>query len=173
MTLKQTPEEIVVVKQTPAEKQFKVWHRDSDPMTARTFAEATPERAAEQYARADYRERQWPPDPADPTAYFARDERLGVTWEVDVAIVHEPAFVADRAREVPLLPAVHVLWGSQVLCEEPRLLAALPGSWPEGQRWISLREFAGPVEVPASRCEKCWARAADVANSLRKIEALL
>ena len=70
-----------------------------------------------------------------------------------------------------LMPsATHVLWSGRVLCEDLRL-RGVPGGWPEGQRWISLKDVADGTHAPDDRCEACWARAPGRALALRQIGA--
>jgi hypothetical protein len=71
--------------------------------------------------------------------------------------VTRPTCVAVAIAELALSPAVHVLWHGRVVCEDVRL-ARTPSRWPEGQRWMSLTEFAAG-QAPEDRCEACWTRA--------------
>jgi len=65
-------------------------------------------------------------------------------------------------------PATHVLWGGLVLCEDLRL-RGVPGDWPVGQRWISLKDVADGVAAPPDRCEACWVKVPTRIEELRQI----
>ena len=144
---------------------FTIWHADGDaPDVARRSItigvggaddEARVRRAAELAAveDADAIDREWPTD------YRVLDD-AGRLWSVRVDRVTRPTYAAVDVLEMPpMLPAVHVLWQGQVACEDARL-AGVPSTWPEGQRWMSLTEFAaGSDPVDDARCEVCWRRA--------------
>jgi hypothetical protein len=107
-------------------------------------------------------------DAGPPITYCARDDRTGTIWLVDVDLVYRPTFVTRDAREVEMPAATHVLWGGRVLCEDLRL-AAVPGSWPEGQRWISLKDVSTGMAEPPDRCEICWTKVHGLIAGLRQI----
>jgi hypothetical protein len=83
-------------------------------------------------------------------------------WHVRVDRVMRPSYVVLAVEEAPpMLPAVHVLWQGRVACEDARLMG-VPSSWPEGQRWMSLTEFAIGHEPHGPYCALCWQRAPEV-----------
>lgn len=55
-------------------------------------------------------------------------------------------------------PSTHVLWHGWALCEDDRL-RGVPRDWPQGQRWISLRDLIDGTEAPSDLCSACWAKA--------------
>jgi hypothetical protein len=87
-----------------------------------------------------------------PVTYCARDGVTGQLWKVRVDRVMQPTFVALDTIEVPMPPAVHILWNGAALCSLP----GMPKDWPPGHRWISLKDVADGAETPADRCMKCW-----------------
>lgn len=93
----------------------------------------------------------------------------GSVQDFDVDREFVPEFTAHAA---PMQQALHVLWGGKALCEHA-LLRGEPGRWPEGQRWISLRDVADRADVPSdhARCEVCWKRAPGLVEGLRQIGA--
>lgn len=145
---------------------FKVWPEAGSDVDARVFLAPTAKQAAEQCAREDWRAgaTTWP------ISYCARDGLTGNMWVVDVTLAMEPTFVAIEARVNPMLPATHVLWGGSVLCEDLRL-RHVPRDWPEGQRWISLKDVADGVEPPPDRCVLCWTKAPGLVDGLLRIGA--
>lgn len=74
---------------------------------------------------------------------------------------------AVSCPEVPMSPATHVLWGGRVQCGNPRL-SGYPVDWPEGQRWISLKDVTDGSEPPSDRCEACWTEAVETIAALRR-----
>lgn len=124
-------------------------------------------------------------DAAEAYADYAHDHRDGYecTWplqfrvrgpegsvqDFDVDRESVPVFTAHPAR---MPPALHVLWGGNVLCEHARL-REVPGCWPKGQNWISLQDVANGSTVPSEqpRCEECWKRAPGLITGLRQIGA--
>jgi len=143
---------------------FAVW-LEGNETDVRYYYDWNARRAAQQRARDD-RDLAY----AWPVTYCARDGVTGQIWKVRIDRVMQPAFVALDAIEIPMPPTVHVLWGGDVLCEDPRLRRLkVPGNWPEGQRWISLKDVAGGVQAPVDRCEKCWAKAPAIVAELRQI----
>ena len=144
---------------------FAVWSQDGDEADARTYYAPNARQAAEQRAHADCKD-----DLAWPVTYSVCDKRSGQIWVVLVDVVPQPSFVAIEAREIPMMPATHVLWGGRVLCEDLRL-RGVPRDWPEDQRWISLKDIADGAEAPADRCETCWKRAPGLVTGLRLIGA--
>jgi hypothetical protein len=103
-----------------------------------------------------------------PVSYCARDSLTGNVWMIDVTIAMEPAFVTLDAREIPISPAVHVLWGGRVLCEDLRL-RRVPRDWPDGHRWLSLKDVADGAEPPPDRCESCWTKVPRLVEELWQI----
>jgi len=145
---------------------FAVWPKDGIDTDVRTYAAPDVRIAAElralDDARADVDARPWP------ITYCVRDDRSGTIWLVDVDLVHRPTFVTLDAREVEMTAATHVLWGGRVLCEDRRL-ATVPGSWPTGQRWTSLKDVADGTVAPPDRCETCWIKVHGLIAGLRQI----
>lgn len=147
---------------------FAVWpQQDGTEADARTYHAVTVRQAAEQCARVDYGDHE---ASAWPITYRVRDKQTGQLWMVLVDVVPKPSFVAIEARAVPMPPATHVLWGGRVLCEDLRL-RGVPHDWPEGQRWISLKDFADEAEAPPDRCEACWKKGRGLVTGLRLIGA--
>lgn len=145
---------------------FTVWRMGGLEADARAFRAATARQAAEQCAHAEYVE-----DPAwqhDHRVYYVRDGATGRFWTVTVGLVHEPSFVAVGAREIPMPSATHVLWGGRVLCEDLRL-RGVPRDWPDGQRWISLKDVADGAAAPPDHCEACWTKAPGLVEGIRQI----
>jgi len=147
------------------QSRFVVWP-DGDDAGARPCEELSAERAAERRAREDWLagEETWPHD------YRVRDEETGTTWVVGVTVALEPTFVTITAHEVSMPAATHVLWGGAAVCRDPRL-RGLPGRWPDGQRWISLRDVASGVELPIDGCDKCRLAAPSLVAEIRQIGA--
>ena len=143
---------------------FEVWPKDGTDADARTFLAPTAQRAAEKCAREDWLAgaTTWP------TSYGVRSRYTGQLWVVDVILATQPSFIAIDAREVPMPPATHVLWGGNVLCEDQRL-RGVPRDWPEGQRWISLQDVADGVTAPCDPCDLCWDKAPGFVAELRQI----
>ena len=148
------------------EVPFAVWRKDGSEADAQSYRAPTAKLAAERRARQDWiaGEASWP------VAYCARDGVTGNLWVVDVTIATQPSFVAVDARMVPMPPATHALWGGHVLCEDLRL-RGVPRDWPDGQRWISLKDVADGTEAPPDRCETCWTKAPGLVEGLRQIGA--
>lgn len=143
---------------------FMVWPMDSSETgSARLYSAATARQAAERRAKDDYGG-----DPAWKERYLVRDGVTGQIWDVIVGVVQEPSFVAVTALRVPMRAATHVLWGGRVLCEDLRL-RSVPRDWPEGQRWISLKDVADGAAAPADRCFTCWNKAPGFVEDLRQI----
>lgn len=147
---------------------FAVWPKDGSAVDARTYSAPDVRLAAELRARDDARAgAEVAMEPCWPITYCARDDRTGQIWHVVIDRVHRPSFVSIDAREVEMPAATHILWGARVLCEDLRLVA-VPGSWPVGQRWISLKDVADGTSMPADGCLQCWTKALTV--ELRQIE---
>jgi hypothetical protein len=147
---------------------FTVWRQGNDA-DVREYNGSTAEEAARQRAHHDYKTvafQDWP------ITYCARNNVTGQIWTVLVDVEMQPAFVACEAHEVPMPPAVHVLWGGNLLCENRQLRTlGAPGNWPKGQRWISLKDVADGAEAPPDRCEACWTKAPGLVAGLRQIGA--
>ena len=143
---------------------FTVWPEAGSDADARTIPAPTAKQAAEKRAREDWLAgaTTWP------ISYCARDGLTGNVWVVDVTIAMEPSFVTIDAREIPMSPATHVLWGGRVLCEDLRL-RRVPRDWPDGQRWISLKDVADGTEAPPDRCGACWTKAPGLVDGLLQI----
>ena len=143
---------------------FWVWPRDATDAYARSCRRLalSPKQAAEIRAHEDWINGQasWP------ITYCVRDCVNGTIWEIDVAIERQPTFVAYEARVIEMPAATHVLWGGRTLCGDLRL--GVPGRWPDGHRWISLKAVADGVEAPPDRCETCWEKAPGRVDELRK-----
>lgn len=88
-------------------------------------------------------------------------------FEVDRALV--PEFTASPVQTTP---ALHVLWSGRALCDHARL-RRVPGDWPQGHSWISLKDVADGATIPSEhpRCEACWKRAPGLIEGLRQIGA--
>lgn len=143
--------------------KFAVWRQDGLESDARAVQARSVDHAAEQRAREDYQDPSWVP-----TVYRVRDGQTGRIWDVTVGVVQEPSFVALDAREVPMLPATHVLWGGRALCKDLRL-RGVPRDWPDDQDWISLKDVADGAAVPPDRCEACWAEAPALVEGIRQM----
>jgi hypothetical protein len=142
---------------------FLVWPIQGDEADGRSYTAATARQAAECRGRDDY-----DGYPTWQESYRVRDGVTGQIWDVIVGVVQEPSFVAIAALKVPMLAAMHVLWGARVLCEDLRL-RGVPRDWPEGQRWTSLRDVADGAAAPLDRCEACWAKAPGLVEGLLQI----
>jgi hypothetical protein len=99
-----------------------------------------------------------------PVTYCARDGVTGQLWKVRVDRVMQPAFVALDAIEVPMPPAVHILWNGAALCSLP----GMPKDWPPGHRWISLKDVADGAAAPSDHCMTCWDKAPAGIEQLRE-----
>ena len=143
---------------------FAVWRQDGSDTAVRIVQAQSARQAAEQRAREDHQDPIW----QSPTTYRVRDGATGQIWDVSVGVVQEPSFVALDAHEIEMPPATHVLWGGRVLCEDLRL-RLVPRDWPEGQRWISLKDVAGDVEQPPDYCATCRSKASGLIEGLRQI----
>lgn len=143
---------------------FQIWHADPEaPMipqqslslgTSGEDVETCVRRAAELAANLDADANLY----AWPTTYCVLD-RDGRLWRVLVDRVTRPTYGAvDLEEAPPMPPAVHVLWQGSVACQDVRL-AGVPANWPEGQRWMSLTEFAAGNEPAGPYCALCWKRA--------------
>jgi hypothetical protein len=143
---------------------FAVWPKDGSDADARIFHAPGAKQAAEQHARENWLAgaTSWP------IAYCVRDCVRGTIWVVDVVLATRPSFIAIDAREVPMSPATHVLWGGGALCQDLRL-RHVPRNWPDGHRWISLKDVADGAEAPSDRCEVCWTKAPGLVDGLRQI----
>lgn len=143
---------------------FTVWPKSASDADARSIRAWSAKHAAEKRAREDWIDGQanWP------ITYCVRDGVNGTLWAVDIAIATQPSFVAYEAREIEMPAATHVLWGGSVLCEDLRL-RRVPNDWPDGQRWISLRDAAVGAETPLNRCAACWAKALGLVEGLKQI----
>lgn len=143
---------------------FKVWSKDGSDVEARTVLAPTAKQAAEQIAREDWLAgaTTWP------TAYCVRDGLRGTRWDISVTLAMEPTFVVDDIQEIPMASSTHVLWGGRVLCEDLRL-RHVPRDWPDGQRWISLKDVADGTEAPPDPCETCWTKAPGLVDGIRQI----
>jgi hypothetical protein len=132
---------------------FTVWPKTGATVDGHVFRALSAKQAAERKARADWVDNKgsWP------ITYRVRDGMNGNVWEVDVAIAPSPSFIAYSARVVDLPAATHVLWHGVTLCGDLRL-RGVPGNWPAGHRWISLKEVAEGTTAPPDRCEACWTR---------------
>ena len=143
---------------------YKIWRANNDAPNAPRDSialdvggddhEACVRRAAEMAAGLDTKRnvQLWPVD------YRVLDDE-GRLWSVHVDLVTRPTYVAVAALELPPLPPiVHVLWHGKVVCEDIRL-AGVPSSWPQGQCWISLIEFAEGSDPDGDCCGACWRRA--------------
>ena len=71
--------------------------------------------------------------------------------------------VCDLCR---FTPTTHVLWGGHALCDDKRL-CGVPGEWPDGQRWISLKDVVDGAAAPGDRCETCWTKVPGRVDGLR------
>jgi len=151
------------------EGSFTVWRKEDSDAEARVVRAWSAKHAAEKQARED-----WLGGLAPwPISYCVRDGASGTIWVVDVALVTQPTFVALDAREVEMPAATHVLWGGRALCEDLRL-RTVPGDWPAGQRWISLKDVADVAELQArhalpDRCAACWVKAPTLVEGLRQV----
>lgn len=146
---------------------FAVWPEDGGTeAAARTYFEASAQRAAERCASEDWiaGETRWP------LMYRVRDDLTGTIWSVEITVAMRPSFVTMRSHEVPMTPACHVLWGGHALCKDQRL-RGVPGAWPDGQRWISLKDVADGASEPADGCKKCWPAAPGLVAGIRQIGA--
>ncbi len=144
---------------------FRVWRKTEAEAAAQSFHALSAKEAAEKRARQDWTagEASWP------VAYCVQDGVNGTIWAIDVAIATQPTFVAIDKREIEMPPAMHVMWGARVLCEDLRL-HGVPRDWPAGQRWISLRDVAdGAVVPPEEQCAACWTKAPGLVDGLRQI----
>lgn len=126
-----------------------------------------PADAAKAYADYAHRRRDgyectWP-------LLFRVQEPDGSFQDFEVDREYVPEFTAHPAD---MSPALHVLWSGRALCQHGRL-RGVPGSWPQGHRWISLKDVADGVPIPPdqSRCQACFARAPGVIEGLRQIGA--
>lgn len=144
---------------------FVVWRQEGPDLAVHVVEAPSAKQAAEQWAREEARQ-----DPSwqAPVMYRVRDGVTGQIWDVIVGLVHEPSFVALDTREVKMRPATHVLWGGNVLCEDLRL-RYVPREWPEGQRWISLKDVADGEPRPTDGCVKCWDKAPVLVEGLMQI----
>ena len=141
---------------------FSVWPAQGIEADARSYRAGTARQAAEKCACDDY-------DPARAVyAYHVLDSVTGRRWEITVGVVPQPSFVAVEAREIPMEPAAHVLWGGHVLCEDKRL-RGVPGTWPEGQRWTALADLRDDVTPPVDGCQACWAKAPGIVAGILKM----
>ena len=150
------------------EFSFAVWSKDGSDVDARSFRALTPSQAAERRAYEDFDGRRDCRDWRDD--YCVRNNGTGKLYVVRVGLVPQPSFVAIDVRDVPMEPmepATHVLWGGRALCADLRL-RGVPGEWPDGQRWISLRDVAaGPLPTaPPDPCEACWTKAPGFVDEL-------
>lgn len=149
---------------------FWVWPKDASDAYARATRRLalSPEQAAEMRAHEDWINGQtsWP------ITYCVRDGVNGTIWEIDVTIERQPTFVAREARVIELPAATHVLWGGHALCGDLRL-RGVPGSWPAGHRWISLKDAADGVEAPSDRCEVCWGKSPARVDELRQFGTVI
>lgn len=142
---------------------FMVWPVDGTEAEARQYNAASARDAAEKCAKDDYAdEQEWS------IAYHVRDESTGHHWEIRVGMTAQPSFMALEARTIQMHAATHVLWGGKVLCMDRRL-RGVPGSWPIGQRWISLADVAVGVPAPLDRCAACWDKAPGLIDGIRRI----
>jgi hypothetical protein len=143
---------------------FTVWPEVGSDAEARTLLAPTADHAAEQRAREDWLAgaKSWP------TSYCVRDGLTGTVWVVAVTIMMEPSFVTIEAREIRMSPATHVLWGGHALCEDLRL-RHVPRDWPDGQRWISLKDVADGAARPNDGCGTCWDKAPGLVEGLLQI----
>jgi hypothetical protein len=143
---------------------YTVWSKDESDAAARPFAALSVQQAAEQCARQDWAEGEtsWP------TTYHVRDDVAGTIWAVNVTIALEPAFVTLDTSRVEMAPTTHVMWGGHALCEDLRL-RRVPRDWPQGQRWISLKDVADGAEAPPDSCAACWAKAPELVAGLLQI----
>jgi hypothetical protein len=82
------------------------------------------------------------------------------------APVHPIVAAVAARRKMPA--ATHALWGGRALCDDP-LLRGVPRDWPDGQRWISLRDVAEGAAEPPDRCVACWALVPALVEELRQI----
>ena len=143
---------------------FKIWQADvvapNAPHDSITIGvdgedgESRVRRAAEMAASNDANRSSqvWPVD----YRVLDGDGRL---WSVRVELITRPTYVAVSVLELPPMPpAVHVFWHGKVACEDVRL-AGVPSSWPAGQRWMSLLEFADGSVPDGDCCAACWRRA--------------
>lgn len=152
---------------------FAVWRRgicaagagEGPDLAVHVVQAPSAQQAAEQRAREEHQE-----DPSwqAPATYRVRDGTTGRIWDVIVGLVHEPSFVALDTCEVKMPAATHVLWGGNVLCEDLRL-RHVPRDWPEGQRWISLKDVADGAARPDDGCGTCWDKAPGLVEGLLKI----
>ena len=145
---------------------FDVWPM-ADEASVRTYIASSPEGAAKQRARDDYAAEEGFARDGD---YLVRDRLTDRVYRIAVDYYMRPEFVAGEPREVPMPPAVHVLWGGQAICDDKRV-GGLPKDWPDGQRWISLRDVADGAAAPADRCSACWDKAPGLVAGLRRIGA--
>jgi hypothetical protein len=149
---------------------FSVWRKEGADADARAYSALSAKQAAEKHAREDWiaGEARWP------ITYCVRDGVNGTLWAIDVAIATQPTFVAIEAREIEMPASTHVLWGGRVLCEDLRL-SSVPGDWPAGHRWISLKDIADGSEADfqerfalPDRCASCWAKVPGLVEGIGK-----
>jgi len=145
---------------------FAVWPQDGTEVNARAYTAVSAKQAAEKRAADDYKAS----GQECASVYCVRDGRTGTIWTVLVGVVREPSFVALDAEEVLLPAATHVLWGGRVLCKDLRL-RGVPRDWPDGQRWISLKDVADGAALPDDGCVACWKKAPDLVTALKQIGA--
>lgn len=143
---------------------FAVWRQEGSDPTVHVVSAPSAKHAAEHRAAVDRQDPSW----IAPAIYRVRDGATGQVWDVTVDLVQVPSLVAIDTREVAMLPATHVLWGGNVLCEDPRL-RFVPRNWPTGQRWISLQEVADGSARPNDGCDACWTKAPKLVEGLLQI----
>jgi hypothetical protein len=165
--------------------KFAVWVDGETEERARVYAvgagiegDVCAADVAEQCARDDYHSYNY--EGSWPVVYRARNVVTGELFMVEVAVEMRPHFVAVREAVIPMPPTVHVLWGDRVLCEDPQLRGAT-ASWPDGQAWISLQDFADGgylagdrlglrlERATRDRCAACWKKAPGLVEGLRQI----
>jgi hypothetical protein len=145
---------------------FTIWPKTGSAADEHVLRALSAKQAAEKRARVDWTDGKagWP------ITYCVRDGVNGTVWEVDVTIATQPSFVAYSTRVVDLPVATHVLWRGVTLCGDLRL-RGVPGNWPAGHRWISLKDVAAGEKPPSDRCEACWTKAPGFIEELRQIGA--
>lgn len=137
---------------------YMVWRDDEDEAEcARKYEaydvhDAAQDAAAWDHSNRDGWEWSWP------IVYKVRDVATDQLWAIEVDRETVPEFHAGREAPYPMPPAVHVLYSQRTMCEDIRL-RSVPGSWPEGQTWISIDDAATkPEQLEKVTCAGCAKR---------------
>lgn len=149
---------------------YAIWPKEGSDVVARIFQASCAQEAAQQCAREDWLAgaTSWP------ITYWARHGITGTIWSVVVTLATQPWFVVTSLIRSEIPPTTHILWGGHVLCGDLRL-RNVPGDWPEGQRWISLKDvvdghvtdFQERFALP-DRCKACWDKSPDLVARIRQ-----